>query len=522
MNRRKFLQSGSALLASGMGQSAPGVAQSAPSGGQPSILILFADQFRLDCLGANGNRFIKTPNLDRLGSRAANFSNHYVQAAVCVPSRISYLTGRYPHSHKNRVNYTPCDRREVMIQRVLSEYGYQTGSVGKLHFYPPTNAEARSTGFDRVYLDDGVQSTDPYSDYVRWRKEHDPKENLSIYAPARNVPAGTNPFHSDVDYEFTPTHWTGMQSVKLLREFCASPKPFYLHSSFFKPHSPHVVSPPYDTMYDDVEIPLPTLATPEDIRKLPLPVQKQIARSPLYQVDRTRLQWIYRSYYAGISMVDHEMGQILDELERSGRADNTVIVFATDHGDQLGEHGLEGKNVLFEASVHTPLLVRFPKHVVPGKYPQLVGAVDLVPTLLEFCGLPVSDHVQGQSYAPLISGNADGYASREAVYCENIIPEVFAPPNRIGRSAYHPFVPGKGVEGILHPDSKMIRTKRWKLNYYPTCDGELYDLENDPGETRNLWNEPGAADTRRELKNTLLNWLVTADQNDQIAERWLV
>ncbi len=505
-----------------MEQSAPGAAASPPASGKPNILILFADQFRLDCLGANGNRLIKTPNLDRLASGAANFSNHYVQAAVCVPSRISYFTGRYPHSHKNRVNYTPCDSREVMIQRVLRDNGYQTGSVGKLHFYPPTDAQAMSTGFDRVYLDDGVQSTDPYSDYVRWRKGNDPKADLSIYRPAGSVLAGKNPFHSDVDYEFTPTHWTGMESVKLLREFCASPKPFFLYSSFFKPHSPHVVSSPYDSMYDDVVIPLPKLATLDDMRKLPLPVQKQIARSPLYEVDPTRFQWMYRSYYAGISMVDHEVGQILDELERSGRADNTIIVFATDHGDQLGEHGLEGKNVLFEASVHTPLLVRFPNHVVAGQYSQLVGAVDLLPTLLEFCGLRVSDHVEGQSYAPLITGNADSYTPREAIYCENIIPEVFAPPTRIGTSSYHPFVPGHGEEGILHPDTKMIRTKRWKMNYYPTCDGELYDLENDPGETRNLWGDAAAAEVQRELKHTLLNWLITADENDQIAERWLV
>ncbi len=515
MNRRKFLQTGSALLA-------PGVAQASPESGRPNILILFADQFRMDCLGANGNRLIKTPNLDRLATGAANFSNHYVQAAVCVPSRISYLTGRYPHSHKNRVNYTPCDPREVMIQRIFSEHGYLTGSAGKLHFYPPTNEHARSTGFDRVYLDDGVQATDPYSDYVRWRKLHDPKPDISIYTPARNVAPGKNPYHSDVDYEFTVTHWTGMQSVKLLREFCASPKPFFLYSSFFKPHSPHVVFSPYDSMYDDVEIPLPTLATPDDIRKLPLPVQKQIARSPLYEIDRTRLQWMYRSYYAGISMVDHEMGQILDELERSGKAENTIIVFATDHGDQLGEHGLEGKNVLFEASVHTPLLVRFPNRVVAGRYSQLVAAVDLLPTLLELCGLPASDHVQGQSFAPLIAGDAGHYAAREAVYCENIIPEVFAPPARIGSSSYHPFVPGRGVEGILHPDAKMIRTKRWKLNYYPTCDGELYDLENDPGETRNLWGDAATAEVQRDLKAKLLNWLITADQNDQIAERWLV
>ena len=163
MNRRKFLQAGSVLMA-------PKLAASSPDGGRPNILIIFVDQLRFDCLGANGNRIIKTPNLDRLAGGAANFTHAYVQAAVCVPSRISYLTGRYPHSHKNRVNYTPCDPNEIMMQRMLREFGYQTGSVGKLHFYPPTVENARSTGFDRVYLDDGVVNTDPYSDYIRWRQ----------------------------------------------------------------------------------------------------------------------------------------------------------------------------------------------------------------------------------------------------------------------------------------------------------------------------------------------------------------
>jgi arylsulfatase A-like enzyme len=409
-----------------------------------------------------------------------------------------------------------------MIQRILSAEGYQTGSVGKLHFYPPTAEHARSTGFDQVFLDDGVQTTDPYSDYVRWRRVHDPTPDVSIYSPVQNIREGKNPFRSAVPYEFTPTFWTGMQTVQLLREFCASPKPFFLHTSFFKPHSPHVVPSPYDTMYDGITIPLPGAVTLDDIRKLPLPVQKQIGRSAIYDIDRVRLQWIYRSYYAAVSMVDHQVGLILDELERSGKAENTIIVFATDHGDQLGEHGLEGKNVLFEASVHIPMMVRFPNRVIPGQYSQLIGAVDVLPTLLDLCGLTIPENVQGETLVPLISGSQDRYTPREAIFCENIIPEVFAPPNRIGAKSYHPFVPGKGVEGILHPDTKMIRTQRWKLNYYPTCDGELYDLENDPGENRNLWADPSCAEVVRTLRNAILDWLIEADENDQIARSWLV
>src|SRR5262249_24859241 len=326
-----------------------------------------------DCLGANGNRIIRTPNLDKLAAGAANFASAFVQAPVCVPSRVSLLTGRYPHSHKNRVNYTPCDPGEVFLQRMLHDAGYQTGSVGKLHYYPPTAEHARSTGFERVQLDDGVGMRDIQSDYVKWRNAHDPRRDVPYLAVQKGA---KNPFRGVIDYEYTPTHWTGEESVRMLREFATSPRPFFLHCSFFKPHAAHTVPVPYDSRFDDVEIPLPRQVTLEEIQKLPPPVQKQILRfTPQYGMDRTRLQWTYRSYYASVAMVDYEIGRILDELERSGKANDTIVIFTTDHGDQLLEHGLEGKNLFFEASVHIPLVVRFPGRVPPGRPAALIEQV---------------------------------------------------------------------------------------------------------------------------------------------------
>jgi arylsulfatase A-like enzyme len=514
INRRSFLQCGAALSAEG--------ALRSPNHRKPNILFIMADEFRLDCLGANGNRNIQTPNLDKLASGGANFSNFFVQAPVCVPSRISYFTGRYPHSHKNRVNYTPCDTREVMLQRILKEAGYRTGSVGKLHFYPPTAEHAGTTGFDEVYLDDGIPATDPYSDYVRWRKAHDPNPEPNYLATAKDIKLGKNPFRGIIAQEFTPTFWTGMQTVRLLREFCASPQPFFLFSSFFKPHMPFTVPVPFDTMYDAVEIPLPKIDTLEDVRKLPLPVQKQIEQQRAYEIDPRRLQWIYRSYYASISMVDHQVGLILDELERSGRANNTIVVFTTDHGDQMAEHGSIGKNVFFESSVHIPLILRFPARTVSSKHHQLIEQIDLLPTILDLCGLPTPSNVQGRSFVPLMTGGGGSYVPRDMVFAENVIPSVVGTLASVGTPSYHPYTPGMGVDGILHPDAKMARTARWKLNYYPTCDGELYDLLNDPGETQNLWSDPASAGIVRELKDAILNWMITADERDQIAPHWLV
>ena len=479
---------------------------------RPNILWIMADQLRFDCLGANGNRLIRTPNLDRLAARSANFAHAFVQSPVCVPSRVSYFTGRYPHSHKNRVNYTPLDDREVLIQRMLKDAGYRTGSVGKLHYFPPTADHARSTGFDEVHLDDGISRTDQFSDYVKWRNAHDPRAQL--HYQATEPKPGRNPFRAAIDAQYTPTAWTGRETREMLAAFARGGSPFFLFSSFFKPHASYTVPEPYDTMFDRVEIPLPRQVTLEEIQRLPLPVQKQILRGrPQYGMDRARLQWIYRSYYASVAMVDDEVGRILDALRESGQEANTIIVFSTDHGDQLLEHGLEGKNLFFEASVRVPFLISFPGRVKPARYAELIEMVDVLPTLLELCGLTVPARIQGRSFAPLLAGGR--YTPREFVFAENVIPEV------INSGILDlPFVPGQGVGGIRHPDAKMIRTARWKMNYYSGHGGELYDLASDPGEERNLYTDAGQRARLSELKARLLDFLITSDETDQIAPRW--
>ncbi|MBI4876320.1 MAG: sulfatase-like hydrolase/transferase [Acidobacteria bacterium] len=508
MTRRTFLHAAG---------TAPAVA-GAPLASRPNVLMIMFDQWRFDCLGAHGNRLIRTPNLDHLAARSANFTNAFIQAPVCVPSRISYFTGRYPHSHRNRVNYTPYTQTEPMMQRILQGSGFRTGSVGKLHFSPPTVEHARQTGFDQVLLDDGIDRTDPYSDYVQWRKEHDPKANVPYQRTVKGPAPGKNPFRAIIGKDYTPTAWTGTETRRTLRNFAAAPEPFFLFSSFFKPHAPYTIPAPYDSLYDHIEIPLPRPVDLGYIRQLPPPVQKMILRfTPQYDTDRNRLQWMYRSYYAAVTMLDDEVGAILDTLQQSGKADQTIVLVVTDHGDQMLEHGLFGKNVFFESSVHVPMMVCWPGHVRPGTYVEMVESVDVLPTLVELCGLTVPECVQGNSFAPLIAGDRSRYSSREMVFAENVMPEVITN----GDSGYS-FVPGKGVDSIRHPDGKMVRTKRWKLNYYPGNGGELYDLDADPGEWNNLYRHPDHRSLVNDLKGQILDWLITADENDQIARRWLI
>jgi arylsulfatase len=493
------------------------LATGAPGAERPNILFLMADQFRWDCIAANGNSIIKTPNLDRLAARGANFTHAFVQSPVCVPSRVSFFTGRYPHSHRNRVNYTPLDRSEALMQARLKAAGYVTASVGKLHLTPPTAEEAKRTGFDFVELHDGSNFLDQFSDYVKWRNERDPQKNVGYHALAKNIPAGRNPYRAAIDAKYTDTAWTGERTRHYLKELGKTGKPFFLYSSFWKPHSPFDVPAPYDAMYDGVEIPLPETVTLADIQRFPAPLQSLILRGkPVHDMDRAQLQWAWRSYYGTITQVDHEIGLILATLKETGLENNTIIVFSSDHGDQMLEHGLMGKNCFFESSVRVPFLLSLPGRIRVRQHNELVECIDLLPTLFELIGLPEPSTCQGRSLAPLITKMERAYQPREAVFSENIIPEVITE----GRLDFA-FEKGKGIKGIRHPDAKMVRTERWKYNYYPEGSAELYDLQNDPKEQRNLQVLAEFAAVEAGLKDRLLKWLTTADEADQIAPRWL-
>jgi arylsulfatase len=486
-----------------------------------NVLFIMTDQQRYDCLGANGNPIIQTPNLDRLAAQSANFSHFFVQSPVCVPSRASFFTGRYAHAHRNRVNYTPLNESEVLMPARLQSSGYRTALVGKTHLYyqyPPTPEEAKRTGFNIVELHDGSNKTDLWSDYVKWREVNDPCKDV-YYRKTERGAAGANPYRAAIDEHYSETTWTGLRTCHWLKELATAGQPFFLFSSFWKPHSPFEIHAPFDAMYSDVDIPLPKEESLEDIQRLPLPLQKLILRggNPPYSMDRERLEWCYRSYYGAISHIDREVGHILDTLEKSGAAEHTIVVFTSDHGDQLLEHGFMGKNAFFEASIRVPFMIRLPGQVKTGRYDALTESVDLLPTLFDMLGLPVPYHCHGKSLAPLITDCGTAYEPREAVFSENIIPEVITS----GKTDFQ-FEKGKGVKGIRHPDAKMVRTRRWKYNYYPEGFEELYDLLNDPHEQRNLAGDPASQAVVQEMKGRILDWLITTTETEQIAPKWVI
>jgi arylsulfatase len=482
---------------------------------RPNILFIMTDQQRWDCVAVNGNKIIKTPNLDRLAARGANFTHAFVASPVCVPSRISFFTGRYAHSHRNRVNYTPLDRSEVLMQARFKAAGYRTAGVGKLHYYPPNRDEALRTGFDTIELHDGSPITDLWSDYIRWQRANDPQKLMNHRALAKHIAPGKNPFRAAIEVKFTDTAWTGERSRSVLGSLVKNEAPFFYYVSFWKPHSPYEVSAPYDSLYDDVEIPIPATVSLETVKNLPLPVQKLVMRNGGPKLDHERIEWAYRSYYATITHVDHEIGLLLDALEASGKAANTLIVFSSDHGDQLFEHAITDKNCFFDSSVRVPFMVSLPGRIKSAQYDQLIETVDLLPTLLDFAGLPEPTEVQGRSFAPLIADMGHTYVPHTEVFSENIIPEVIT-----SGKLDMPFEKGQGVGGILHPDAKMVRTERWKYCYYPAGYAELYDLHVDPLETKNLAGQADRREVEFDLRTRLLNWLINSEETDQIQNRW--
>ena len=307
----------------------------------------------------------------------------------------------------------------------------------------------------------------------------------------------------------------------MLEQLSRADRPFFLFSSYWKPHPPFELPDPWASMYDEIDIPTPTPLSEEQVARYPLPVQKIIRRGlpPAYQPDAAKIKWAYRAYYGAISQIDRQVGLTLAKLDELGLADNTIVIFCSDHGDDMWEHNYRAKSLFFEASIHVPMMIRWPGAIPPARHDDLIETTDLISTVFELCGLGPSPRNQGRSFAQLLTGGAIGsdYQPRPYVFCENIIPDVITDE---ALQIDHPYLPGQGINGIRHPDGKMVRSRRWKYNYYVGHGQELYDLEIDPREVNNLAGDASCRPVLEEMKTALLDWLITADETDQIAPRW--
>ena len=457
---------------------------------RPNILILYTDQQRWNALGANGNDEIKTPNLDELARTGFNFSHHFVQNPVCMPSRISMLSGQYPSALGITHMGVPVPQDLLTLPKILSQYGYHTANIGKLHFLPHANRDHRQPhpdyGFDHLEIADepGVYE-DAYRAWVRQRAP-DQMDKISAGLPTntgvwnralriddpvahRGDPEGRNDFDGGIAFSapenLTHSAFVAEQTIEYLNQ--RDGNPFMCIAGFYSPHAPWMVPQKYLDLYDPNDLSLPTFPPPID-RQRPQDENKPFSDA---QLRRAR-----QGYYAMISEVDEYVGKILAALDANGQRDSTVVVFTSDHGEWLGSHLKYGKGYpAHDVISRVPLIISTPGGLQSENCHGIVEAVDVLPTLLTLAGIQIPPSLQGKSLAQVVTKGAD--SPKQAALTEASGWKCLRTPN------YRYLINADGSEALWH---------------IVTDPGEYHDVSDDPE------HHSALADCRHQLLRRLL------------------
>jgi arylsulfatase A-like enzyme len=412
------------------------------------------------------------------------------------------MTSQYVSSHGLHANGVDMAPDADLFSRRLADGGYDCGLVGKFHL------GACQKGRSEPRLEDGFRvfrwAHDPYrgsseNAYHRWLKASHP----DLYEAALSGEGETT--WDTMPTEAHYSHWIGNETIDFLRSSRQQGKPFFFIANFFDPHHGFGAPKEYVDRYDPQALSRPVTVEGELDSKPPVFTESSKrsyaghARGYL-EYDADELQQVKAAYYAMVTLVDAEVGRILDALDAEGLADDTVVVFTSDHGEMLGDHQLMLKGpFMYECAVRVPLIVRWPGHFAPARRSELVQWVDLGPTFLELAGEPVPASYQGSSLVPLLEGTETNW--RDWALCQY-------------RDSGHSFDPQVHVT--------MLRHDRWKLTVHhgsPVTSrdrtGELYDLVADPQELTNLWDDPGHRDDRLRLQELLLDVLVATEDRSR-------
>jgi arylsulfatase A-like enzyme len=451
--------------------------------GQPNVLWLMSDQHNANCTGYMGHPNVRTPNLDRIAENGVNFTRMYANNPICSPSRICFLTGQYVHNHRfygnDNTSYPNLDH--LTIPAHFRHHGYQTAMFGKSHTVEAWNREAFETTCysDLIDVADGNPLSCEFFKYLDAYGLADRYDHTASQVKGEEyLFDGHAP--SKLPYEHSVECFIRRETVKYLETRDRS-RPFFLKVSFQRPHSPITPSPEHFNLYDSKDIVLPESASdffenhfagkPEFMQKM----AREGNEYPLLDPNMDRLKRCLASYYALITVIDQEIGQILEQLKKNGELENTIIVYTADHGDFAGEHGAFHKNMgIYNSVQRIPFLLSWPGGPKGQKCPELAESVDLFPTLSQLCNIPIPDGLDGMALPSVISGEMHG---KEAVYCES-------------QNVY------------------STGTKKFRLVYYINDGtGELYDQENDFDEIHNLWDNSAYAGIRDELLRNLLSFI---------------
>jgi arylsulfatase A-like enzyme len=466
-SRRSFLQAASALT---VGTTAQFADADVVGDDRPNILWICTDQQRYDTIQALGNKYIRTPNIDRLVEEGVAFTHAHCQSPICTPSRASFLTGMYPDTIHACINGNESwSAAAPLITKTLKDAGYDCGLAGKFHLSTAMIHEPELRPEDDGYRkfwhshapQQGIGKGNQYTDWLESiGQDYDQLKEENGFIPP----------------EWHQTTWCADRAIEFLEEPRTGPWLFSMNT--YDPHGPYDPPQKYLDRFDVDELPEPLF------RMSDLAAQEKLSEV-LFQSEAKRFapedaKRTLAKYWAQIELIDENVGRILDALEETGQRENTIIIFTSDHGEMAGDHGLHYKGCRFyEGLVRVPLIFSWPKRIQQDlRSDALVELIDIVPTLLDATGLEIPERMQGKTLVPILEGKARPDYHREFARC------VF-------------------YDALDGPKSyaTMIRTHEYKLVNYHGHDGlgELFDLRNDPGEFENEWDNPEYAAVRFDL-----------------------
>lgn len=478
---------------------------------KPNIILFMADQLRFDAIGCYGNKEIRTPNIDKIALSGSTFDNHFISNPVCSPSRCSVLTGRYPKNHGTRDNGIPLRNSEITLPEVLRDNGYLTAAIGKMHLTSllvEKNDEHDDWPEDK-YGFDIIHTTcdNKTGEYLEWLKKQSKKDYEIVKmqgerkiredkasASDKDISGPPQVYENSINPKYHQSTWIADKTIELINN-TPKEKEFFIFCSFVDPHHPFDPPKPYSTLYNPEELSLPIRKLGEMEDKPPHFLKHMVGKGYSNEkYDYTKLsdyEWqvIKASYYGMISLIDENIGRVLNALKDKGIENDTLILFTNDHGELLGDHGILFKGPFhYDSLIKAPMIMRLPDILPQGaRYSQITEHVDIMPTLLELVGIRIPYGVQGSSMTPILRG--DKGAGREYAMTE-----------------FNCYDWGLSV--------KTITGKDYKLTYYAGENyGELYDRNKDPNEFKNLWDIKEYKEIKEKLLKKLMDRIIeTEDQ----------
>lgn len=494
-----------------------------------NVLLIAADQWRGDALSVLGHPVVKTPNLDALAADGVMFRNHFTQASPCGPARCCLLTGMYLQNHRSVRNGTPLDRRFTNVAKEVRKAGFDPILIGYTDTSPdPRGLAARDpelTTYERPmagFTPHMVMGPDffPWRAHLAAKGYEVPREIYGIYAPVTGYPgaAEKGPTYAPPRYKAEDSD-TAFQTDALLGYLnLRGHKPWFVHTAYLRPHWPFAAPEPYNRLYDLDAIPPPVRAksVAEEGRQHPflayIIANHARREGRFYTQDYLEgtaasdrhFRQLMATYFGMMAEFDHHVGRIVRHLKASGAYDETLIVFTCDHGENLGDHWLCGKEGFFDPAFHIPLIVRDPRSQADGARGRVVDAftetIDTMPTILEALGLPVPRQCDGASLMPFLKGESPP-RWRQEVHWEYDFRSV--------RSG----LPEQAL-GLAMDDCTLnvLRDRTGKYVHFTALPAAFYDLKADPQQFRNVAGETSRAADILGYAQRMISWRMSNDE----------